>query len=148
MSEDFLTPSRGPLAGAAPRGRKVAMAVAGLATALGLAGALWLGSWAFDMRRYSYHVGRLERLQDKKPSIGLVERAFEDAEEGSPLLAKAEGAEELRAIAARHAGTSAAAVVEKGRPWSRTRVFAAPDMLYFIFFDDQGIMRDFTVVSR
>jgi hypothetical protein len=148
MTHDFLSGRPERLGGGStPRRRGVAIGVAIAATALGLAGALWLGSWAFDMRRYSYHVGRLERLQEKKPEMALVERAFAE-EEGTQPLAKADTESELREVAARHAGASAALVVEKGRHWSRTRVFAAPDMLYFIFFDEQGVMCGFTVVSR
>jgi hypothetical protein len=124
------------------------MAVAAAATTAGLGFALWLGAWAFDVRRYTQHVGRLERLQatDPTPRLALVVQAFE--EEGTPLLAAADDEATLRAIAERYAGERSAEVLEKGRRWPRVRVFQAPDMLYVLYFDAEGVMRGFTVVSR
>jgi hypothetical protein len=121
------------------------MAGAAALTLGGLLGALWLGSWAFDMRRYAQHVGRLERLLQKQPPLPLVVQAFE--EEGTPLVGKADSLAELRDLAARLAPARDAEVLEKGRPWARTRVFRAPDMLYFIFFDGEDVMRGFVCVS-
>jgi hypothetical protein len=115
-------------------------------TAGGLAVALWLGSWAFDLRRYSQHVGRLERLLAKEPALDLTVQAFE--EEGTPLAAKADSRAELLAVAERLAGRHAPEVVEKGTRFAHTRVFRAPDMLYFVYFDGDRIMRGFTCVSR
>ena len=129
----------------APR-RGIFFAGAALVTAGGLAFALWLGSWAFDLRRYSQHVGRLERLLAKEPSLDLTVRAFE--EEGTPLAARADDAAELQAIAERLAGRHTSEVVEKGTRWPHTRVFSAPDMLYFVYFDGERVMRGFTCVSR
>jgi len=39
-------------------------------------------------------------------------------------------------------------VLEKGARWPHTRVFDAADMRYFIYFDADEVMRDFTLVSR
>ena len=36
---------------------------------------------------------------------------------------------------------------EKARQWGNLRVFRAADMIYFVFFDDEGVMRDFTCVG-
>lgn len=134
---------------AAERGgprRGIFFAGAVLVTAGGLAFALWLGSWAFDVRRYSQHVGRLERLLVKEPALDLTVQAFE--EEGTPLVARADNPAELEAVAERLAGRQASEVVEKGTRWPHTRVFRAPDMLYFVYYDGHRIMRGFTCVSR
>lgn len=126
--------------------RGYVLAGAALLTAAGLACALWLGSWAFDLRRQTEHVGRLERLLAKKPALDLVIRAFE--EEGTPLLARADTEAELVAVAGRLAGPRQAEVLDQGRRWPRTRVFHAADMLYFVYFDGDGVMSGFTCVSR
>ena len=126
--------------------RGYVLAGAAVLTATGLAGALWLGSWAFEVRRLTQHVGRLERLLAKEPPLDLVVRAFE--EEGTPLLALADTESDLESVAARLAGARQAEVMDKGKRWPRTRVFSAADMLYFVYFDAQGVMRGFTCVSR
>jgi hypothetical protein len=143
MSDSFLEVDRD---GAAPPRRFAFLAGALAVTAAGLAFALWLGSWAYDTRRYSQHVGRLERLLPKSPGLDLTVQAFE--EEGTPLLARADTPDELQALAARLAGKQAAEVLEKGARWPHTRVFGAPDMLYFVYFDAERVMRGFTCVSR
>ena len=125
--------------------RAYIMAGAAALTLGGLLGALWLGSWAFDVRRYTQHVGRLERLLQKQPPLPLVVQALE--EEGTPLVGKADSLAELRDLAPRLARARATEVLEKGRPWPRTRVFRTADMLYFIFFDGEGVMRGFVCVS-
>jgi hypothetical protein len=117
-----------------------------LATVAGLAGALFLGSWAFDTHRYLEHEGRLRRLQEKQPRLEVVVQALQ--EEGRPLVGLADDEAELRALAARDGGTKAQEVIDKGRAFGRTRVFRAPDIVYFIYFDREGVMRDFTCVNR
>ena len=126
--------------------RGYVLAGAAVLTGAGLAGALWLGSWAFEVRRQTQHVGRLERLLAKEPALDLVVQAFE--EEGTPLLALADTESDLEAVAGRLAGARLAEILDKGKRWSRTRVFSATDMLYFVYFDAQGVMRGFTCVSR
>jgi hypothetical protein len=122
------------------------MALAGLATAAGLAFAHWLGAWAFDVRRYTQHVGRLERLlaTEPTPRLGLVVQAFQD--EGTRLVAGSDNEAELQALAERYGGDQAADVLEKGRRWPHVRVFETPDMRYVVFFDGERLMRGFTVV--
>ena len=125
--------------------RGYVLAGAAILTAAGLAGALWLGSWAFEVRRYTTHNGRLERLLAKKPALELVVQALE--EEGTPLLAEADTEADLLAVAGRLGADRQAEVVSKGQRWPRTRVFRAADMRYFIYFDAEGVMRGFTCVG-
>jgi hypothetical protein len=108
--------------------------------------AFLLGAWGFNTRRYSQHERRLHTLLLATPKLEQVVQAFE--EEGSPLVASARGPRELEQVAAAHAGERAQTVVEKGARWPQTRVFAAGDMTYFIFFDEQGVMRDYALATR
>jgi hypothetical protein len=125
--------------------RGYVLAGAAVLTAAGLAGALWLGSWAFEVRRFATHNGRLERLLAKKPALDLVVQALE--EEGTPLVAQADSEADVLVIAGRLGGDKRAEVVAKGKRWPRTRVFRAADMRYFIYFDEEGMMRGFTCVG-
>jgi hypothetical protein len=130
----------------APVARKIGIVLGSfLATALMAYLAFLLGAWGFDTRRYNQHYRRLQRLLAQQPTIELVVRGLED--EGTRLTASPSGAD-LRRAAAEHGGARAAEVVEKGTRWPRTRVFLAGDMVYFIYFDGEGVMRDFTCVSR
>lgn len=109
-------------------------------------GALYLGAWAFDVRRFTTHERRLARLLTHAPTLQQVDQAFKD--EGTQLLGAAEGEAALRELARRFAGEKAAAVLAAGRRYTRTRAYAAGDMLYFIHFDERELMRAFTLVSR
>jgi len=127
--------------------RKLAIVVGSfLVTALTAYLAFLLGAWGFDTRRIGQHHGRLRRLLAQQPRLEQVVRGLED--EGTRLIASPSGESELRRVAAEHGGARAAEVVEKGTRWPRTRVFLAGDMVYFIYFDAEGVMRDFTSVSR
>jgi hypothetical protein len=115
------------------------------ATAILVAIAFFLGAWAFDTRRALTHETRLQRLVDRKPRLEQVVQGLED--EGSRLVASPGSDDELRAVAALRGGRRADEAVRKGRRWSTTRVFAAGDMVYFIYFDEEGVMRDFVSVN-
>lgn len=119
---------------------------AALATALIAWLALLLGAVGFDMRRFSQHEGRLARLVARQPRLELVEQAF--AEEGTRRLAAPSTPEEAEAAARAHGGARQAEASAKARRWPVTRVFLAGDMVYFAYFDGEGVMRDFTCASR
>ena len=108
--------------------------------------AFWLGAWAFGYRRYSTHQTRLQHLVVQRPTLARVVQGLHD--EGSPLVASPASDEDLRRVAAERGRGKAAEVLEKGRRWPRTRVFVAGDMVYFIYFDDADVMRDFTCVGK
>jgi hypothetical protein len=110
-----------------------------------LALALLAGSWAFDYRRYSQHEGRMRRVLQQQPSIWQVTAGLED--EGASVLSAPETAEELEEAIAAHGGGQAEDLREKARRWGHLRVFRAADMLYFVFYDDDGVMRDFACVG-
>ena len=111
-----------------------------------LATALWLGSATFDVRRYSQHTGRLAKVMREKPSADRLTRGL--VAEGAPLVVTAATAEDKERAAVTRGGARLAEIREKAARYPELRVYQAGDMLYFIFFDQGGLMRDFTCVSR
>jgi hypothetical protein len=126
---------------------RAAILVASVALTAGVAYlAFLLGAWGFNTRRYSQHERRMQKVLLAKPRIDQLVRGLED--EGSPLIASASGPRELERVAAQHAGDRARAVVEKGTGAAQTRVFRAGDMIYFVFFDEVGVMRGYAIATR
>jgi hypothetical protein len=124
----------------------VVFAGAALLTALVGALALLLGAWAFGYRRYSLHEGRLSRLVEKQPSLAQVVRGLED--EGASLVATPESGQDLLGVATVLARDRKEDVLAKGRRWPKARVFVAGDMVYFLYFDGDDVMRDYVCVGR
>jgi hypothetical protein len=115
-------------------------------TLAALALALLLGSASFDFRRYTVHRQRLENVLREHPSADRLTRGL--ADEGTPLLAVLATRDAVEREAAARGGPKAAEIREKGARHAETRVYQAGDMLYFVYFDAAGVMRDFTCVSR
>lgn len=111
-----------------------------------LALAMLLGSASFDFRRYSQHQGRLQKVMREQPTVDLLTRAFQD--EGTALLAAPATTGETQRVISEHGGKKAAEIREKAARHAQTRVYQTADMLYFVYFDAAGVMRDFTCVSR
>jgi hypothetical protein len=117
-----------------------------LAVTLGaLALAMLLGSASFDFRRYTQHEDRLRRVMREAPTADRLTRGL--ADEGAPLLAAPRTAEETARVVAERAGRKAAEVRAKAARYPQMRLYRASDMLYFVYFDADGVMRDFTCVS-
>jgi hypothetical protein len=120
---------------------------AALAVTLGaLTLAMVLGSASFDFRRYTVHQRRMQKVLREQPTADRLTRGL--ADEGTTLLAVARTREELEREASDRGGKKAAEIREKGARHAEARVYQAGDMLYFVFFDTAGVMRDFTCVSR
>jgi len=118
-----------------------------LAATLGaLALAFWLGSASFDARRFSQHRQRLAKVMRERPSADRLTRGLEA--EGSPLLQVAATAEDKERAALSRGRDRLAEIREKAARYAELRVYQAGDMLYFVYFDEDGVMRDFTCVSR
>jgi hypothetical protein len=115
-------------------------------TAMTLVLALVLGSLAFDYRRHSQHDIRLHRVLEQHPSIERLTQGLE--EEGSPLLAAPGTAADVERTIVELGRDRGPELRQKAKRWRHLRVFAAADMLYFVFFDEEGEMRDFTLVCR
>ena len=118
-----------------------------LAVTLGaLALAMVLGSASFDFRRYTVHRQRMQKVLREQPTADRLTRGL--ADEGTVLLAVLRSREDVGREASARGGKKAAEVREKAARHAETRVYQASDMLYFVYFDADGVMRDFTCVSR
>lgn len=107
--------------------------------------AFLLGGWGFDTRRFIQHDLRLQGMLKKEPRLEQVVRGLEDA--GIRLLGAPAGEAEAARFMPKDAGERGRAALEKARRWPQARVFRAEDMLYFLFFDAAGVMRDYALVS-
>jgi hypothetical protein len=103
-----------------------------------------LGSWGFKHRQASLHAGRLQRLTAQHPTADQVQAGLEM--EGGRLVGQASAASELPALAARWAPSDQAVVTATGRRFPQTRVFLVGNVHYFVFFSEDGLMRDFAVI--
>lgn len=118
-----------------------------LAVTLGaLALAMLLGSASFDFRRYTVHRQRMQKVLREQPTADRLTRGL--ADEGTVLLAVLRSREDVGREASARGGKNAAEVREKAARHAETRVYQASDMLYFVYFDADGVMRDFTCASR
>jgi hypothetical protein len=115
-------------------------------TLAALALAMLLGSASFDFRRYSQHQGRLQKVLREQPTADLLTRGL--ADEGTSLLGVMTTREEKEREILTHGGKKGAEIREKAARHPQMRVYQTADMLYFVYFDEAGVMRDFTCVSR
>ena len=121
--------------------------VGALVVTLGsLALALRLGAASFDARRFDQHRGRLRKVMREQPTAERLTRGLEA--EGSPLVAAAAAPEEKERVLMSRGGAGRSEIRAKAARFPELRVYQAGDMFYFVNFDAQGVMRDFTCVSR
>ena len=117
-----------------------------LATGVILWLVLMLGAWGFSHRRQSLHEGRLQRLVDRKPLLGQVVAGLEA--EGMQLLGAPRSEDELRQLGSKWSERALAEVLEKHRRWPQIRVFGAGDVIYVLYFDERGVLRDYSCFGR
>lgn len=107
--------------------------------------AMLLGSASFDYRRYSEHEGRLRRVMREAPDADRLTRGLQ--QEGTALVAVAATAAEADRVIAERGGARSGELRAKAGRYPQLRVYRAADMLYFVFFDADGVMRDFACVG-
>ena len=108
-----------------------------------LAAVLGLGGWAFEQRQLSQHNLRLQRLLDKEPPAPAV-RAGILEEPDTRLVASRASADTLDTLVEHWSADRRDVVLGKAREWPRTDVFTVGPMTYFLYFDTDDVMRDFT----
>ena len=113
--------------------------------AVGLVIALTLGVYGYHVRRMTLHQARLQGVLDQEPTLYQVVAGLK---EKAPLIASPEGEEELAQWVSKWGDQKRDEILTKGRTWPIVRLFEAGDMIYFIFFDEEKIMRDFVYVDN
>ena len=128
----------------AARKRLLITILAAAVTIGGLVTALVLGTLGYDIRRSSMHEARLKGILVQTPTVYQV---TEGLKEKAPLVQILESPEELQEAVDRWGGDKRAEILEKAKRFPQLRIHAAGDMMYFIFFDAEHIMRDYVYVS-
>jgi len=128
----------------ASRRRWVLIGAAALVAIAGLATALVLGTLGYDIRRSNMHEARLKGILVQTPTVYQV---TEGLKEKAPLVSIVETPADLEDAVDRWAGAQRPVIADKAKRFPQLRIFAAGDMMYFIFFDDSNIMRDYVYVS-
>ena len=100
----------------------------------------------FDFKRFSDHEGMLRRVMRKQPTAEQLTQGLRDVD--APLVGVLTTRDEVGRVVAARGGRKAAEIHEKAARYAETRVYESADMLYFVYFDAAGVMRDFTCVSR
>jgi hypothetical protein len=116
------------------------------ASLVALAVALLLGSLAFDYHRHLEHEELLREVVARQWTAERVTRWLEDVK-GAPLLAVLQSPADVEREALTRGGEKATEIREKAKRYAQVRVYQAGDMIYFIFFDEDGVIRDFTFVG-
>ena len=123
----------------------VAGSVGGTAVLVGLV--FSLGGWAYQHRRWSLHDGRLRRLVAEHPAEDRVSRGIL-AEPGNRPIATPDSDEDLRRLAAQWSPARADEVVAERHQWKTLRIFGVRDVVYFLFFDDEGKLREYVLLTK
>ena len=99
---------------------------------------------AYHAREMRRHRVVLEKLLERRPTVTQLESEFhwDFYREAKPSDAK-----ELAGFWDNRLN-SPAEIDEKVTRWPQTRVYFNSPMVYFIYFDAQGVMRDFSVLSN
>jgi hypothetical protein len=125
--------------------KRAIIAAAAATSGVLLAATLWIGSWAYDARRLTLHDARLRKVLLQAPSAERLSRGL--ADEGSPLLFATRDQQEMRAAADRWGGRRAADIAGRAARFSAMRVHQVGDVTYFLFFDADGILKDYVCVA-
>lgn len=126
------------------RRRFLTAVVAALVTVAGLVIALVLGTFGYDIRRSVLHEARLKGILVQTPTEYQV---TEGLKEKAPLVAIVESPADLDDAIGKWGAAKESEIREKAARWPDLRIYAAGDMMYFIFFDRDHIMRDYVYVS-
>ena len=103
-----------------------------------------LGTLGYDIRRNNMHEARLKGILVQTPTEYQV---TEGLKEKAPLVQVIESERDLDAAIERWGLPKQSEIREKAGRWPDLRVYAAGDMMYFIYFDRDRVMRDYVYVS-
>ena len=111
-----------------------------------LALALLMGAWAFEFRRMSLHEGRLKRLIEAKPTVSVASQALTN--EGWTAAAVEIGDATLLRLFPDVPPPRVAELRAKRARWPIARVFTNGDLVYVLYFAEDGKIADFSLIKR
>ena len=126
--------------------RTLILGGAALVSLAALALALLMGAWAFEFRRLSLHEGRLKRLVEAKPTVMAASQALR--EEGWTTVAAEVEDATLAKLFGSDPPPRVAEVRTKRARWPTARVFANADLVYVLYFAENGKVADFSLIKR
>ena len=127
-----------------PKRRAVVLGFAAAVTIGGLGAALYVGRLGYDVRRNNMHDSRLKNILVQTPTVYQV---TEGLKEKAPLALVVEGQVDLEQALSQWGADKVDEIRDKAGDWPQLRVYAAGDMMYFIYFDEGNVMRDYVYVS-
>ena len=127
-----------------PNRRALVLGFAAAVTVGGLGTALYVGRLGYDVRRNNMHDARLKNILVQTPTVYQV---TEGLKEKAPLALVVEGGVDLEQALSQWGADKAGEIRDKAGEWPQLRVYAAGDMMYFIYFDEGNVMRDYVYVS-
>jgi hypothetical protein len=107
---------------------------------------LSLGSWAYQTRRFLFHERRLARLLEQHPTAADASAGIL-AEPGNRSIAAPVTEEGLATLAGQWSPGHVEEIVAKRRAAREVRIFGVADMVYFLYFDADGRLQDYALVS-
>ncbi len=115
-------------------------------TLVALSVALLLGTLGFNYHRKLEHEELLRAVMARRPTAAQLTDWLASVK-GAPLLASPASRSEVEGVITTRGAAKAEELRAKAGRYPQLRVYRASDMLYFVFFDAHGVMRDFTCVS-
>ena len=129
--------------------RKVVIVVVGSLVVTGglVALVLSLGSWAYHTRRFLFHERRLARLLQEHPKATDVSAALL-AEPGNRAIAVPPSEEELAALTGQWSRARVPEILAERRLAREVRIFGIRDMVYILYFDAEGRLQAYVLLSN
>ena len=90
------------------------------------------------------HASRLQNILVQTPTVYQV---TEGLKEKAPLALVVEGPVDLEQALSQWGADKAGEIRDKAEQWPQLRVYAAGDMMYFIYFDEANVMQGYVYVS-
>lgn len=107
---------------------------------------LSLGSWAYQTRRFLLHERRLARLLEQHPTAADVTTALL-AEPDNRSIAAPVTEEGLATLVRQWSPAHVEDILAKRRTAREVRIFGVREMVYVLFFDAEGRLQTYVLLS-
>jgi hypothetical protein len=107
---------------------------------------LSLGSWAYQTRRFLLHERRLARLLEQHPTLADASVALL-ADPGNRSIAVPVTEEGFTALSGHWPPGQLEEILAKRRAAREVRIFGVRDMVYILYFDAEGRLQAYALLS-